>query len=853
MTKTIFKILFLSTLLLIGVINTNGQTWPPAGMQGDGLTAETAWEITTLSHLFALSNHVNDFDNQTSGKYYKLMNDIDMSGISFIPIGGMQFEWTYTYTAFRGNFDGNGKVIKNLTINSSSDRVGLFGHVASNATFQNLGLENVNITGGQYIGGLIGTVGAMRGQATTTGNITISNCYVTGKVTGTQSVGGLVGYVAPNSTCNITNCYTECNVTANNFVGGLVGDSRGDISYCYTTGTVKGNGTEYINAVGGVIGRYLSGTVKNVVAANDTVINYGIGIVGRVIGSNQGTTPLNCYGLTTMVIANNNGVNGTNATITQLQSQSFYTTPSNWNTSPWNFTTIWTICNAKSFPYFQHQNKPCQYTITPSATAGGTISPNTPQSVPVNGNITFTATPTGNCKEVDVWKIDNTVVQTGGNTYTIQNVQSDQTISVSFKTIIYTLTPLPATNGTISPNTPQTVECDGSLTTTSFYATPNTNYEVDKWYVDDVPVQNGGNSFVFYNWTLTANHTIEVTFKYVPPTYTVTFASNGGNGNMTPQTFTEGVPQSLSQNQFYRNGYDFKNWNTSANGNGTTYQNGQTITVSANMTLFAQWETTHIPVTNITNVPTTATANVPLTLTGTVVPSNATYKTIVWTVKSAGTTGAKIVGNVFTATSSGTATITATIQNGISMGVPYTKDFTITVNTDFVKVTDITNVPTSATANVPLTLTATVLPTNATNQSIIWTVKSQGTTSATINGNTFLATSSGTATITATIQNGVAVGTPFTKDFNIKVDTVVGIAENTLINFRVYPNPTTDYITIDNETNFTQMAIIYDIRGSIVISAIISPFDKTKVNMGHLSVGMYVLRVGNETMKILKE
>ena len=69
----------------------------------------------------------------------------------------------------------------------------------------------------------------------------------------------------------------------------------------------------------------------------------------------------------------------------------------------------------------------------------------------------------------------------------------------------------------------------------------------------------------------------------------------------------------------------------------------------------------------------------------------------------------------------------------------------------------------------------------------------------------------------------------------------------------VYPNPTTDFITIDNETNFAQMAIIYDIRGSIVISAIVSPFDKTKVNMGHLSVGMYVLRVGNETMKILKE
>jgi hypothetical protein len=86
-----------------------------------------------------------------------------------------------------------------------------------------------------------------------------------------------------------------------------------------------------------------------------------------------------------------------------------------------------------------------------------------------------------------------------------------------------------------------------------------------------------------------------------------------------------------------------------------------------------------IPVTNITGVPTTATVTVPLTLTATVVPSNATNKTIVWSVVSAGGTGATINGNTFKATAAGTATIKATIANGSAVGTPYTQNFNITV------------------------------------------------------------------------------------------------------------------------------------------------------------------------------
>jgi endo-1,4-beta-xylanase len=86
-----------------------------------------------------------------------------------------------------------------------------------------------------------------------------------------------------------------------------------------------------------------------------------------------------------------------------------------------------------------------------------------------------------------------------------------------------------------------------------------------------------------------------------------------------------------------------------------------------------------IPVIGITGTPTAATAGTPLTLTGAVNPSNSTSNAITWSVKSAGTTGATVNGNILNTTAAGTATITATIANGNTATTPYTQDFNITV------------------------------------------------------------------------------------------------------------------------------------------------------------------------------
>jgi len=89
-----------------------------------------------------------------------------------------------------------------------------------------------------------------------------------------------------------------------------------------------------------------------------------------------------------------------------------------------------------------------------------------------------------------------------------------------------------------------------------------------------------------------------------------------------------------------------------------------------------------VPVEDIIGVPTTATAQpngkdqrTPLELKGTVVPADATYKTITWSVKDAGATGATITDGLLDATKSGDVIVTASIAGArISAGFAHTME-----------------------------------------------------------------------------------------------------------------------------------------------------------------------------------
>jgi hypothetical protein len=95
------------------------------------------------------------------------------------------------------------------------------------------------------------------------------------------------------------------------------------------------------------------------------------------------------------------------------------------------------------------------------------------------------------------------------------------------------------------------------------------------------------------------------------------------------------------------------------------------------------------------------------------------------------------------------------------------------VGSEFVAVANIdTNIPNTITAGTSLTLTGTVTPTNATNQTIVWSVTSAGGTGASISGNTLSATAAGTVVVTATVVNGAGVSADYTQDFPITVNPV---------------------------------------------------------------------------------
>ena len=83
-----------------------------------------------------------------------------------------------------------------------------------------------------------------------------------------------------------------------------------------------------------------------------------------------------------------------------------------------------------------------------------------------------------------------------------------------------------------------------------------------------------------------------------PVELTVTFEANGSaeypvEGTMAPQTVLEKTDTALNANTFTREGYNFLNWTTAADGTGDSYADGATVNLTENTTLYAQWEDNH--------------------------------------------------------------------------------------------------------------------------------------------------------------------------------------------------------------------------------------------------------------------
>ena len=182
-----------------------------------------------------------------------LTGDITLTE-EWTPIGN--FENRYT-----GTFDGGGHTITGLTVNQKErGNVGLIGYLGSGGKVQNLTLENVNLNGNLYVGGVVGY----------SNNGTVTACTASGSINGKEYVGGIVG---SNYLGTVTACYnTSSTVNGSYLVGGVVGqNNKGIVTACYNaSGSIYGEGT-----VGGVVGDNYTSTVTACYWSN--YAGYGIG------------------------------------------------------------------------------------------------------------------------------------------------------------------------------------------------------------------------------------------------------------------------------------------------------------------------------------------------------------------------------------------------------------------------------------------------------------------------------------------------------------------------------------------------------------------------------------------------
>nr|WP_297232307.1 hypothetical protein [uncultured Prevotella sp.] len=263
--KWLVTMLLLVMAILMPYEGAWAQTKPA---KGNG-SVDKPYEISTAAELAWFRDYVNNESQYASAT---LTEDIDLSEfchaadavtnteeLSWVPIGNGRM--------YCGTFDGNGKTIRNLYINSTIMLKGFFGY-ANSGSIKNITFDNAKVKNTHYNGTGILT-GAF--EKCTIENIkTLANC----SVEGTYNTGGIAG----TGTGNISNCENRAMVNGTNNVGGIVGNSSDNtISSCANYGAVTG--TE--SGVGGMVGFFISGTIQN--CANYGDIS-GADYVGNQIG-----------------------------------------------------------------------------------------------------------------------------------------------------------------------------------------------------------------------------------------------------------------------------------------------------------------------------------------------------------------------------------------------------------------------------------------------------------------------------------------------------------------------------------------------------------------------------------------
>ena len=227
----------------------------PQSANAEIQAVDGVYQLGTAQDLVDFATLVNGGETAANAV---LTADIDMTGATFAPIGNANAK-------YNGKFDGQNHVISNLVIDlPNQDYVGVFGMITAGAEIKHFTVDNTcSFTGKAFVaviggsnecGGGTVIIDGIGCEATITGSAQnvagiygvnmgssavplISNCYVTGKVTGARESGAITGWAQKGT---ITNCYSIAEVTGAD--GADKDFHRGNPTTinCYTLNGVQG-------------------------------------------------------------------------------------------------------------------------------------------------------------------------------------------------------------------------------------------------------------------------------------------------------------------------------------------------------------------------------------------------------------------------------------------------------------------------------------------------------------------------------------------------------------------------------------------------------------------------------------
>ena len=242
-------------LIVMAILMPYGGAWAQTKpTRGDG-SVDKPYEISSAAELAWFRDYVNKESQFASAM---LTEDIDLSEfchaadaatnteeLSWDPIGNGKM--------YCGTFDGNGKTIRNLYINSTFMFEGLFGY-AKNGCIKNITFDNAKVKNTNKFGTGILTGGF---EKCTIENIKIlANC----SVEGTENTGGIAGAGAGY----ISNCENRAMVNGTNNVGGIVGYGEGSLQNSANYGDISG-----VAQVGNLIGFAAAVNLNNVLGVGN--------------------------------------------------------------------------------------------------------------------------------------------------------------------------------------------------------------------------------------------------------------------------------------------------------------------------------------------------------------------------------------------------------------------------------------------------------------------------------------------------------------------------------------------------------------------------------------------------------